>query len=504
MPTRIDTVHDKIVSELNIKINETLNTFDNVIAEKQKECEEGNVPNDGAPCESFIRNVRKKALSQFNGIKTWLATHILSTIIQQERTSGVYKLLETKEKITAAEAEKQKALEDRKRILENNNAMSDFEKYSLYGHPEVDIPTKSSSNRQNTLAQTKKTYPNIELAYRKYISKKKRSFILGLLVTIFCMAIDYKMIYDLFLSANSTFTSAMLSAVIIAAMLDAPPYVLGYVWTKNNDDRSLFELQGNADTSGAKRKIRGNKILLFIMSIVILLGFILYLLVRLLSFFGGGNINLAIHAILKIDFSEINTVTFSGADLLSSFVPLSTSVMALTVGRALYSMKTDYIKESIVVIKNEINEKIKICDEKIIEKEKQIKDLEETMVTLKKEIWVFYFGREPFPPDEESFRLEVSLAFQKLNLSLYRQTYSDCCQLLRDQAIALLGTVNDQLARYATDQPSIIAMSLSSDEERCLDDFWVIPTHGATQHQTTQSHLTSIENIVNELLSKLN
>lgn len=61
--------------------------------------------------ESFIRNIRKKAIFQFNGVKAWLGTHVLGTIIQQVRTSGIYKLHEAKETITAVEAEKQKALE---------------------------------------------------------------------------------------------------------------------------------------------------------------------------------------------------------------------------------------------------------------------------------------------------------------------------------------------------------------------------------------------------------
>ena len=105
--------------------------------------------------------------------------------------------------------------------------------------------------------------------------------------------------------------------------------------------------------------------------------------------------------------------------------------------------------------------------------------------------------------DDESFRTEVSLAFQKLNLSLYKQTYSDCCLFIRNQAIALLGTINEQLAQYAADQPRIIAMQFSKEEEEWLDDFWVIPIHGEAQHQVTRSHLDSIDGVVNEILDRL-
>lgn len=507
MSTRIETIHDDIVSALNIKIDEALTSFNSIIAENKKDCDDGNVPNGGLVYESYIRSIRKKALSQFNGIKTWLGTHVLSTIIQQVRTSGVYKLHEAKEAITAAKAEKQKTLEERQRIFENDDALSDFEKYSLYGHPEFEQSTRWkfwNRRTQNVSAPTREVSPDVELAYQKYLSKAKRSLIYGLIVTAVCIAIDFSMIYALFLSANYSTELAMIIAVISAAMLDAPPYVLGYVWTKNDDDRSLLELQGNANTPEAKRKIKGNKILLTTMLIVIIFAFVAYLSVRIFSFLGGGNFDLAFHTILEMDWSKIKNVEFSGADFLSTIVPFATSVVALAVGKILYALRTDYIKETITIIKKEINKKIKVCDDIIVDCEKQIADIEDSIVSLKKEIWTFYFGKTPYPPDDESFRLDVSIAFQKLNLSLYKQTYSDCCLLLRNQAISLLRTVNDHFAQYAADQPRIIAMSLSQDEEELLDNLWVIPTSGATQHQTTQSHLTSIDNIVNELLNKQN
>lgn len=506
MRTQTDTIHDDIVSALNIKIDEALDSFDGIIAEKRKDCESGNVPNSGFVYESFIRNIREKALSQLNGVKTWLGTHVLSTIIQQVRTSGVYKLHELKEDITAAEAEKQKALEEKQRILENDYALSDFEKYSLFGHPEFEPSRKRNVGKkrtQDTFVPTKAVNPNVELVYRKYIWKRKRGIVIGLIVTAICAAIDYGMIYTLFLSANYTDIMAMMIAIISAAMLDAPPYVFGYIWTKSDDDRSLLELQGNTNTSEGKRKTKGNKILLIIMSVVILIAFLVYLAVRILSFLGGGDFNLAFHAIFEWNWSEVKNVDFSGADFFSTIVPIATSVVALAVGRTLYAMKTDYIKESIIAINNEINDRIRVCEEKIVDCEKQIKDLGDIVITLKKEIWTFYSGRKPFPADDESFRTEVSLVFQKMNLSLYKQTYSDCCLLLRNQALSLLRTVNDQMAQYAADQTKIITMELSENEKECLDDFWVVSTMGTSQHPITQSHLNSIENVVKEILNNL-
>ena len=506
MRTQTDTIHDDIVSALNIKIGEALDSLDGIIAEKQKDCESGNVPNSGSVYESFVRNIREKALSQLNGVKTWLGTHVLSTIIQQVRTSGVYKLHELKEDITAAEDEKQKALEEKQRILENDYALSDFEKYSLFGHPEFEPSRKRNvgkKRRQDTFVPTKAVNPNVELVYRKYIWRRKQGIIIGLIVTAACAAIDYGMIYTLFLSANYSDIWAMIIAIISAAMLDAPPYVLGYIWTKSDDDRSLLELQGNTNTAEAKRKTKGNKILLTIMLVVICIAFFVYLTVRIFSFLGGGDFNLAFHAIFEWNWSAVKNVEFSGADFFSTIVPLATSVVALAVGKMLYAMKADYIKESIIAIKNEINERIKVCDDKIVDCEKQIKDLEDSVITLKKEIWTFYLGRRPFPTNDESFRTEVSLVFQKMNLSLYKQTYSDCCLLLRNQALALLRTVNDQLAQYAADQTKIFTMDLSPNEIECLDDFWVVSSLGTPQHPITQSHLTSIENVVKDILKNL-
>lgn len=507
MSTQIDTVHDDITSALNAKIEEAFNSFDSAIADNLKNCAEGGVPNSGPAYDAFIRSIRKKALTELNGVKAWIGTHIRGAIIQEVRTSGIYKLHEIKEAITTAEAEKQKAAAEKERIIKTSGMLSDYEKHSLYGHPEV----RSSKRAARAIPHVKDdsltrepVSPNIDAVYQKYASKKKKSIIIGLLVTVVCVIIDFSMIYALFLSANYSPVLAITIAVISAAMLDAPPYVLGYTWTKSEDDSSLLELQGSAESPEADRKNKGDMILLRAMLVVIILAFIAYLDVRVLSFLGGGDFNLAFHAIIGGDWSKIRNVEFSGADFLSTVVPFSTSVVALAVGKMLYPMKTDYIKDSIAVIKDEINGKIKACEEKIIDCEKHIKDLKDDMVTLREEIWAFYSGRKPFPVDDSSFRREVSLAFQKLNLPLYEQTYADCCLLLRNQANVLLSTVNAQLAQYAADQPRVIAMGLSRDEEQYLDDFWIIPADGKVQRPITQSHLESIKNTVNEIVNTLN
>lgn len=506
MHTQEDTIHDDITSALNLKIEEALNSFDRIMAEKQMECAEGRVPNAGAAYDLFIRSVRKKALTQLNGVKAWVGAHIRSVIIQQVRTSGVYKLHEIKDKITAAEAEKQKAVDEEQRIIKNSKNLGDYEKYSLYGHPEFQPSVRA--NRKNKQLQfsspAKKISPGVEQVYQKYMSKRRKSLIIGLIVTVICIIIDFSMIYALFLSANYPPDIAVTVAVISAAMLDAPPYVLGYIWTKGEDDISLLELQGCAKTSEAERKKKGNRILLFVMLTVIILAFITYLSVRILSFLGGGDFDLAFHAIIEKNWSALKGVEFSGADFLSTIVPFSTSVVALAVGKLLYPLKTDYIKESVVVIKDEINKQIKLNREKIVDCEKQISDLHEDMVTLKQEIWTFYLGRKPFPQSDNVFRIEVSLAFQKLNLPLYEQTYADCCLLLRNQAAVLLGSINDQLAQYASNPSSVIAMTISSEEEQYLDEFWIIPTDGTVQRPITQSHLASIKSTTKEISKALN
>ena len=506
MTTRVDTIHDDIVSSLNGKINETVSAFNDTMSEKERECETGNVPIGENVFEPFIRALRKQALTQFIVIKAWLGNYVLSTVIQQVRTSGIYKLHETKEAITATKAEQQKALEERKRIFDNEDALSDYELFTLYGHPEF----KQSSEKDdvnktdnNNPSAERKLSPKVDLAYKKYLSKSRRSFIIGLSVTVCCIAIDFSMIYTLFLSANYPTTLAMIIAVISAAMLDGPPYVLGYIWSKNDDGKSLFELQNIAHTSEAKRKNKGNKILLNIMIIVIVLAFLAYLTVRILSFLGGGNFDLAFHAIIQADWSRIDNVEFSGADFLSTIVPFATSVVALAVGKTLYASRTDYIKETVTIIKDEINTKIKMCNESIVDYKKKTKDLEERLTSLKREIWTFYYGKKPFPSSEEVFRQEVSIAFQKLNLMQYKQTYSDCCLLLRNRAIILLGDINSSFAKYAANPSGVIAIDVSDEEKNMLDEFWVVSTNDRAQRPLTISHLTSIDNRVNDLLKQL-
>ena len=506
MPTQMDTIHEAIISELNVKIEEALNSFDCVIIEKRKECEAGTVPNSGVAYDSFIRSIRKKALTQLNGVKAWIGAHFRSTIIQQVRTSGFYKLHEISDEITAVEAEKQKATDEKQRIATNRTSLSDYEKYSLYGHPEYKPSLRANwGNKQlkTVSSAAKKISPNVEQVYQKYVSKKRQSLISGLIVTAICIVIDFSMIYALFLSANYSPIAAITVAVISAAMLDAPPYAFGYLWTKSEDDSDLFELQGNTETPEVRRKRRGNKILLFLIFLVIIFAFIAYLAVRVLSFLGGGDFSLAFHAVIEKNWSAIESVEFSGADFLSTIVPFSTSVVALAVGKMLYPFKTDYIKESVVVIKDEMSKNIKLCMEKIVDCDKQIRDLKASLATLKEEIWTFYLGSKPVPNSDKDFKRKVSRAFQKLNLKQYKQTYSDSCLLLRHQATVLLGSVNDQLAQYSSDPLRVVNMNLSKDEKQCLDDFWVITTSGVAQRPITQSHLSSIKNTIDEILDTL-
>lgn len=507
MAVQIETIHDDVISAFNSKIEEAIHNTDNTIADKRKECEEGSVPNAGTAFDAVIRDLRRNALRQLNGVKTWIGTQIRSVIIQEIGASGIYKLRAIENRITAAEAEKQKAIEEKERIIKDNGTSSDYEKYIRYGHLESKMSgrlARKSGEVKNSSTERKEVNSDIEVTYQKYASKKIKSWIIGGIVTAACIAADFSMIYALFLAANYSSALAVLVAVISAAMLDAPPYVFGYIWTKSEDDSSLFELQGREMSSEAERKRKGNRILLVGIFIVIVLAFIGYLTVRVLSFLGGGDFSLGVHTVIEKDWSKIKDIDFSGADFLSTTVPFSTSVVALAVGRILYPFQTDYIKEAIVIIKNEINAEIKVCEEKIIDCEKQIGDLNDEMVTLKEELWTFYQGRKPFPTDEHSFKSEVSFAFQKLNLPLYEQTYTDCCQLLRNQANALLSQVNNQMAQYAADQSRIIAMDLSKEEEQCLDDYWVVSGNGKAQRPTTQSQLEAIRNTIKEIANALN
>lgn len=505
MSTKINTIQDTVFSEFNIKIDETINSCNIDITESKKNCEEGIVPVAKEQFESFIRDIRKKVILKFKYVKIWLGTYVRSTITQEIKTSGIYKLHEAKKAITAITAEKQKLLEEQQNIFKNDYPLTDFEKYSLYGHPEFEqsknLKFRNKETQDNSVPK-REISPKIELTYQKYKSNKKRSLIMGLIISAICAAIDFSIIYTLFLSANYSANLALIIAIISAATLDAPPYVLGYIWTKNDDDKSLLELRDIVNTPEAKRKIKGNKILLVTMLVVIIFAFIAYLIVRVLSFLGGGDFNIAFHNILEKDWGNVKNIVFNGADFISTIVPFATSVVALAVGKMLYTFKTDYIKESIIIINKEIDEKIKKCNDKIIDYEKQISDLEDNLASLKIEIWTFYCGKEPFPTDDQTFRMNISIAFQKLNLSLCEQTYSNCCKIIRNQAMTMLKTVNKTLTEYASDQQSIMEMSLSDDEKKYLDEFWVIENN-VPQHNSIPSDLNLIINTVNNLIDNM-
>ncbi|MCL2164889.1 MAG: hypothetical protein FWH55_10985 [Oscillospiraceae bacterium] len=518
MPTQLSTIHNDVVSTAIQKIDATSEEVEGIISKSVEGLVNGRIPSAGKAYEDHVRNIRRNALVRYSSTKAWLCTHILGTVIQQIRTSGLYRLHETIEAVNATDATRTKAIDERARIYNDEEPLADFEKFVLFGEPEFDslkenilvrtlkrLKRKNNEPSNNNAAATSKQKSSaITQTYEKYSSKKNMSLLAGIIVTFLCAAADFSIIYAVFQSANLGIGLSAVTAIISAAVLDAPLYVLGYLWTKRDDSRRLWKLRNESNDSGAANEMKRYSITIKALFSVILLIFIAYLVLRILLFLGGGNFNLALHTILDGEFKFTST-DFNAADLLSTFVPLGTSAVAFAVGMLLFSSHTDLVKNTITIIKKELKERIKKCDETIVDCDEKQKNLREEIPALKREIWTFYLGNKSFPLDDVTFREQVSISFQKLNLSLYVQTYTTCSLLLRDKAVAMLQNINSSLAPYAADQAAIASMQISADEESVLDDFWVKSVGGSVkpQHTATINDIKLIEDQVTQLMKTL-
>ena len=513
MPTQLSTIHEEAVSATSSKIETTSKEVVIAIGESIAELKNGRIPSAGKAYEDHVRGLRRTALVRFSSIKSWLGPYISSNIIQQIRTSGLYKLHEIIEAVNATEAKRTKVVEERARIFNDDVPLADYEKFVLYGEPEFVkeeknilariFKRKSKVNNTDNVspAPTQNTSAIVQ-TYEKHKRKKTMSSLAGIIVTALCAAADFSIIFAVFQSANLGVALSIATAIISAAVLDAPPYVLGYLWTQRDDSKRFWELRNEPNDPGATNEMKRYNITITVLLIVILLIFISYLMLRIILFFGGGNFDLAFHSILDGNFRFEGT-TFNGADLLSTFVPIGTSVVAFAIGMLLFSSHTDYVKNAITIIKKELNDRIKRCEETIVDCDEKHKNLNAEIPALKREIWTFYMGpTKAFPPDDVTFREQVSVSFQKLNLALYKQTYTACSLLLRDHAVAMLQNINYKLTPYAADQATVVSMLISTEENTFLDDFWVKSSGGATslQHEITANDLQAIEKHVKQLL----
>lgn len=482
-------IHKKIAESVGKQADDAKQSVGQIVQQGIQNMGKYKLPN--VVYQDQVRGIRNTAIGIYKGIKLNLITDILQAINEAVDVTPIRKLQEQYAELQRFQKDK-KIAEERQKQLSDELEKDDYKKFQIYGNPNKtsvgdDLPEIADED--------------IEQAYSDYLSKRKWSFVKGILITILCTLADYTIINSFFQASNVTVTASMISAVIVSAVLDAPPYIIGVLWTTRDEKRQFWRLRSREDSAGVADEIKRYNIMMILSAIAFIVICIIYIAVRLITFFGGGDFNVAFHALLERQFMFQNT-NFSSADLLTILTPLGTSVVAFSVGMLVNSSYVEYVRSAIALINKGLELKQADYREKVISYETELEILRRNMAVSKDEVWIFYMGHTQRPKEDEIFRSQVIRIFQEVNVSLYRQTYENCCDWLRSEAELELDHINREMAVYAAEPTSIISMPVSDKERELLDHIWVTK-NGQKQHSETIGDIQNIENQVKKVTDRL-
>lgn len=478
--------------KLKSQITDAEAKIDIDIRKGQKNFEDKEILKGGPACIAYFRNLRNRALGYFLPIKQEIYNNLLNSLIRESDTHGLDKLQGLLEDLNSQEARKRKASQERARIKSELKSLSQYDKFMLYG----DLNTKRKGQDND--------YCNDPLrravlqAQKDYEAKSKSDTFLGIVISLIFAAMDFNIIYNVFLSSNMSLNSALISAFLSAIMLDIPPYVLGNLLQRKNDRKRLWVLRGKLSGKSAEVDLKPYVIGSRLLVAAIILFFLMYLALRVILFFGGGDFDLALHFLLSWEF-DFTMVEFNSSDFISTLFPIVTSAVAFVFGLTRYTPFVGHIEKTVVIIDKELNAQIGLCSSEIVKCDEAKKNISLQLDKAKREIWTFYFKQKPLPKNDGEFRQKVSAEFQRINLKLYDEIYRSHCIQLRDHAEGSLKHINMELAKYVANPMEISAMELSSEEKDILDSFWVTGTSTA-QHEETKRHIKKIENTIRELV----
>lgn len=452
------------------------------------------VPVQGPGCTVFIRSLRSRALGYFRPVKEEIYENILSSLTHEGNTHGLSKLQEMDSEIKGQETKKKKAHNDKLRIQKELKELktAPYDKFMLYGDLNVKRGAQGDIYRNDPIRSA-------VLPLQKDYEKRQRvDTFWGILVSLIFAAMDFNIIYNVFLSSNMALRSALISSLLSAVMLDIPPYVLGNLLQRKNDRKRLWVMRGKLVSKAAQVDLKPYTIGIWLLIVAIGLFFVMYLMLRIILFFGGGDFDLALHFLLEWEF-DFSRVEFNSSDFISTLFPIVTSAVAFVFGLTRFTSYVSHIEKTNTVIGDVLKLQVDNCTEIENKCEEEKVNLQRRRNTMKREIWTFYFKQKPVPSKEEEFEQKVSAEFQRINLEMYIEIYRTLCIHLRNRARQALTKINTELAPQVASQTEITTMEFSAEEQAVLDSFWVIGKN-AVQHEDTARHMEKIEEWIQKLV----
>lgn len=477
---------------LNNSIAGAKEEADRKIREEREKFETGQVLISGPGCIAYVRTIRNDVLNLYRLVKNKIFQETRSRLTREGQTHGLQALREISQKIGQQESRTEAAKQYQERLQTDIEKLSAYKKFQLYGNESrlQDIEKKGSSASPTSKAVLRE--------HKDYNTRRYASVVQGVGFSLLCALMDYSIINSVFLASNVSGEMAFFMAMISAIALDVPPYLLGSVWQKRNDQQRFWILCEREEDKVAQIDLRSYAIRIFMLCAVIILFFSTYLAFRVLLFLGGGNFNLAMHFLLNLEF-HFEGVQFSSADWISTLVPLVTSAAAFVLGASKYESFTAHIETMGVLIDSDMKSQAQILQAMIIRYDAEEADLREQYDTKKYEVWTCYFAQNPMPVQDSEFKQQVCAEFQRRNLKTYLTTYRNCCIQLRTTAEATLENVKLELVPYVANPVDITEMGLNDIERDTLDNFWVME-EGGIQHKDTLENMQEIQDLVEELI----
>lgn len=480
-------INENLQSEIESRVQSELDNEDKqlreIVAKTREEVKRGETLSF-EDFDTVVRSARQETINRHVDIKRKLLGNVIDGFHTEIQTSQIAELVKINNLRYNTAAENEKAAKEVEHIQADKENLNDYEKYIQYS--QIDV---------------------VKTAYEKFNNVGMRRRIFGIIVVLLCAATDYFMLYNVFILGNLGRLESMLSAFIFSLVLDVPPYVIGWVITLKNENERLHEI------TDSSLKNRGYNMAIRILFAILMLALFFYVFVRVISFWGNGDFGEAFRSLFAGNL-DISNRYFSAADLLSSIVPLTTSVVSFVIGLFLFSSFTDFLTDVAIKIDKSLDDEILKKQEDIEKKNGDLKTAEALYSATRQTIWMHYMGStRAVTEDESQFYALISSEIKKSNLPQYLMVYRSCSRKILAHAIHATAMVRDGLASSAANPKSIMVMVINKDEQSRLDTIWVdggteivdssSDAEDRIQHVDTKKEIKQIQDMVDNHIKRL-
>lgn len=471
-----------------------------IINNAVERCARGEFPNNPNSMKSLIRNIRESLFSTFFKAKNELHQSILDDIKATPDIKDLREIQRLKDEIRDKQNDNEIYTE---KIEQLKQIKSDHE-YSIF--------IKYEDKAQRSKKKGIKTNSCEDIIIQRNQNYKKRfivSLILYIIITAIFAAIDWKVINTAFLVENmGTTQDALFVSILAAFVLDAPPALLGYIESKIESDSILNEMKQKADLiseNTIRKKNMGNSTLRNIVRIITIIAVSIYVFSRVLIIFGDSDYSSGFSYLFQIitgkcSFSDLDfeSMTFRLSDLITTIIPLATSVCCYAITKFISVNKGSFIKDTSELLKSSLDNEINNIKKLIKNCERDIDNLKDKLNNQKIVIWENYCIDKDMIEDDDEYKKMIVQSYLKGRDEIwYADKYMSECSNIRSNALIYFNRLNEELSTYCTDSNEILNYKLENEDVENLNN--LSAESPIPNGYTTSMHLNEInESIINK------